>query len=110
MMNACLVEEEVYLNNKCYLVTGENLFTLLLVFNSTIFNDVILQGANVTGGKGSAFLSEIRVPKPTKEQAETARSFCELLRNCDENELENILVKVDQFVYGLYGLEESKAY
>ena len=63
-MNACLIKDEVYVNNKCYIVTGEHLEHLICVLNSKLFNKIILQSANLTGGKGRDFLNTITVPKP----------------------------------------------
>lgn len=47
-MNACMVSPDVYINNKCYMITGKHLIYLISVFNSTLFNKVILQSANTT--------------------------------------------------------------
>lgn len=62
-MNARYIEEEFFCNNKCYIVTGEHLKYLLLFINSKLFTKIILQGANLTGGKGRDFLGEIKVPR-----------------------------------------------
>ena len=61
-MDACIINEEVYVNNKCYIITGEHLEYLICVLNSKLFNRIILQSANQTGGKGRDFLEKIHVP------------------------------------------------
>ena len=62
-MDACLIDDEVYINNKCYLITGEALKYLLCFLNSKLFNKIILQSANITGGKGRDFLEKVRLPR-----------------------------------------------
>ena len=61
-MDACIIDEEVYVNNKCYIITGEHLEYLICVLNSKLFNKIILQSANQTGGKGRDFLEKIHIP------------------------------------------------
>lgn len=61
-MDACLVPEKWVINNKLYMITGENLIHLIAFLNSRIFNKIILASANITGGKGVDFLSNIKVP------------------------------------------------
>lgn len=68
-MNATYLDQWIFCNNKTYIVTGENLKYLLSIFNSTLFNNVILKSSNITGGKGEGFLSQIPIPKiPESEQ------------------------------------------
>jgi len=50
------------------MITGENLIHLIAYLNSKIFNKIILASANITGGKGVDFLSNIKVP--TSEQCD----------------------------------------
>ena len=66
-MDACLVEEGYMLNNKCYLITGEHLIYILTFLNSKLFTKLILPQANITGGKGEAFLNTIPLQKPPHE-------------------------------------------
>jgi type II restriction/modification system DNA methylase subunit YeeA len=63
-MNATLVESNIFINNKSYMITGNHLKYLLGIINSFLFNHIILQSANITGGKGSNFLEHIHVPFP----------------------------------------------
>lgn len=65
-MDACIVEKEVYVNNKCYIITGDYLEYLLLFLNSKLFNKIILQQANLLGGKGRDFMNNIKLPYPEK--------------------------------------------
>ena len=58
-MDACLVEADYMLNNKCYLITGEHLIYILSFLNSKLFSKIVLSKANATGGKGEGFLNEI---------------------------------------------------
>lgn len=41
-MDACIIDEEVYVNNKCYIITGEHLEYLICVLNSKLFNNIFL--------------------------------------------------------------------
>ena len=74
-MDACLVESGYFINNKLYMISGENLPYLLLFLNSKIFNKIILQTANLTGGKGVDFMNKIHLIKPTRLQIEKAEKI-----------------------------------
>jgi len=66
-MDACLVDPNYMLNNKCYLITGDHLIYILSFLNSKLFTKIVLPQANLTGGKGEAFLKEIPLIYPTPE-------------------------------------------
>ncbi|MBR1710636.1 MAG: hypothetical protein IJ719_17740 [Clostridia bacterium] len=66
-MDACLVAPDVYINNKCYMITGEHLEYILSFLNSKLFTKIVLSQANVTGGKGEGFLSAISLIPPTDD-------------------------------------------
>ena len=66
-MDACLVEEGVFLNNKCYLITGDHLIYVLSFLNSRIFEKIVLPQVNITGGKGETFLSSISLITPPNQ-------------------------------------------
>ncbi len=66
-MDACLVGPEYMLNNKCYLITGNHLIYILCYLNSKLFNKIILQQANVTGGKGEGFLNPVSLVYPIED-------------------------------------------
>ncbi|EQC82743.1 hypothetical protein LLT1_14960, partial [Lactococcus cremoris subsp. cremoris TIFN1] len=52
-MNAVFVEDYIFITNKSYMMTGKDVNKNLLSFlNSNIFNRIMLQQANLTGGKG----------------------------------------------------------
>ena len=79
-MDACMVPSDWMINNKLYMITGNHLQHLLNYLNSKVFNRIILQSANVTGGKGVDFMAEIRVPLPNQ---------CNL--QCKENDVDSVL-------------------
>ena len=66
-MDACLVDPGYMLNNKCYFITGDHLIYILSYLNSKLFTKIILPQANITGGKGEAFLNAIPLLYPTTE-------------------------------------------
>ena len=105
-MNACLIEDEVYVNNKCYIITGEHLEHLICVLNSKLFNKITLQCANSTGGKGRDFLNTVTVSKP-----DTNSKLCELYTEMislpadKQLELSN---QIDHEVCLLYGLSDEE--
>ena len=68
-MEACLLPAGYYITNKCYMITCKNkniLYYLLAFLNSNIFNRIILQSANITGGKGADFLGNVPLIIPNK--------------------------------------------
>lgn len=104
-MNACLVDPYVYINNKCYMITGSHLIYLISIFNSTLFNKVILQSANTTGGKGFAFLENVHIPVPPADIEEKLIRLYNL-RTASNNKI--IDRDVDNIVYSLFGLSEKE--
>lgn len=65
-MEACLIDSGLMINNKLYMISGDNLDHLIHFFNSRLFNHFLLQHANVTGGKGKDFMLDIKVPLPSE--------------------------------------------
>lgn len=61
-MDACIAPANWFVNNKLYLITGDNIEFLLAFFNSKAFNRIILASANLTGGKGVDFMEKVKVP------------------------------------------------
>ena len=61
-MDACIVPANWFVNNKLYLVTGQDIEYLLAFLNSKAFNKIILASANLTGGKGIDFMEKVKVP------------------------------------------------
>ena len=62
-MNSVYTEENIFINNKAYIITGKDVTPSLASFlNSQLFTKIILSGANSTGGKGPKFLLNARVP------------------------------------------------
>ena len=54
--------ENRYINNKLYFITGDDIEYLLAYLNSKAFNKVILASANLTGGKGVDFMEKVFAP------------------------------------------------
>ncbi|UTC78840.1 class I SAM-dependent DNA methyltransferase [Treponema sp. OMZ 799] len=97
-MNACLLEPEIMINNKLYMVSGNNLEFLLLFFNSKLFNKIILRSVNLTGGKGTKFLHSIYTIKPNSEMQKQAKK---LLINSSEKEK-------NEFINNIYSLTKTE--
>ena len=104
-MDACLVESGFMLNNKCYLITGDHLVYILSFLNSKLFTKIVLPQANITGGKGEGFLSEITLVPPSPEIEEEFTRLYELRQR--GYEVDN---SVEELFCSLYGLsnEETK--
>ena len=93
-MDACMVPEGWFVNNKLYLVTGDRIEYLLAFLNSKAFNKIILASANLTGGKGVDFMEKVRVPL---EQS----LINEILSTQEEN-------KIDEIFNSFFGLSEEE--
>jgi hypothetical protein len=114
-MDATIVNKGLFLTNKIYLVTGSNLRLLLGILNSFLFKRIFLVNANLTGGKGTDYLSKTKIPsitpsnQPIALQIETLvdRILAEKKGNlqADTQELER---EIDQLVYQLYGLTQEE--
>ena len=104
-MDACIINEEVYVNNKCYIITGEHLEYLICVLNSKLFNRIILQSANQTGGKGRDFLEKIHVPY--RDNDILADLYRDLLTT-PLPERFDLLKKIDAAVNKLYNLTNEE--
>ena len=101
-MDACIIGSRIFINNKLYMITGENLEFLLLFFNSKLFNKILLQSANLTGGKGVDFMDKINCIKPNNEQIKKSLVLL-------ENETSD--TEKDDFINNLYDLtQEEKDY
>ena len=103
-MNACLVEPDIYLNNKCYLITGNHLIYLLSIFNSLLFTKMIMRAANLTGGKGVDFLSKIKIPSP---QPDIEQRFIKLYQQRMSGE--NVDALVDQLVFSIFQISKEES-
>jgi len=62
-MDACIAPANWFVNNKLYLITGDNIEYLLAFLNSKVFNKIVLASANLTGGKGVDFMEKVKVPR-----------------------------------------------
>ncbi len=105
-MDACIINEEVYVNNKCYIITGEHLEYLICVLNSKLFNKIILQSANQTGGKGRDFLEKIHVPYHDNDMVLT--DLYRDLLTTPPPERFVLLKKIDAAVNKLYNLTREE--
>ena len=94
-MNACMIESGIFINNKIYMVTGKHLEFLIIFFNSKLFNKIILQSANVTGGKGVDFMNKIHCIIPNQQQIAEAKK---LLKNNSTD------YEKDEFINNIYNL------
>lgn len=105
-MDASIVEADVFINDKCYMITGEHLIYLISVLNSTLFNKVIFQSANTTGGKGFAFLGKVCVPFPTSDiESQLIDLYHERVHNDSSVEIDR---KVDQIIFSIYNISPSE--
>jgi len=101
-MDACLVDPEVYINNKCYMIAGDHLIYILSFINSQLFTKIVLQQANVTGGKGEGFLSAISLIEPSEA---IERRIEELYHMRSEGQpQDSIDAEVEGIFCDLYGL------
>ena len=107
-MNACIVESGICLNNKCYFITGEYLEYLLCIFNSKLFNKIILNEANLTGGKGAGFLNDVKIPKPTEKQNNLFKNLYHKIVEAGLNEISDIEEEIDYEIYSIYGLSNEE--
>ena len=107
-MNATLAEPDIFINNKCYMITGEHLIYLLSFINSALFTKIILQQANLTGGKGEAFLSLIRLVRPSAETEEEIIRLFNNRKGATPTETKAIDRKVDAIFCQLFGLTETE--
>lgn len=87
------------------MITGDHLIYLISVMNSTLFNKVILQNANTTGGKGFGFLEKVCIPFPPET---VEKQIIELYYSRTPSNSRTVDKKVDSIVYSLYGLADSE--
>ena len=109
-MNACLVEPNIFLNNKCYFITGLHLKYLLCIFNSKLFNKIILRSTNLTGGKGVDFFNNIKIPLPSVDTENHFTNLYELLQKMQSNEKISIESTIEIEVCKIFdiSIEEMK--
>lgn len=105
-MDACIINDEVYVNNKCYIITGEHLEYLICILNSKLFNKIILKSANQTGGKGRDFLDKIHIPYPNDDKV--LKELYKQLSIASLAEKVIILEQIDTEVNKLYNLTNEE--
>ena len=96
-MDACIIGTEFFINNKLYMITGDCLEYLLIFFNSKLFNKILFQSANITGGKGVEFINTIHCVIPNSNQIEQSVT---LLKN-NVSDFEK-----DDFINTIFGLSD----
>jgi adenine-specific DNA-methyltransferase len=98
VMDACSVPSGIFINNKCYMITGEHLNFLLAYFNSQLFTKIILPIVNITGGKGVDFLSHVNSIIPSEE--DSTKIF--------ELQKEGKYEEIDRYLMNLYSLSKDE--
>ncbi len=108
-MNACLDNNGYFVNNKCYIITGENLIYLLCVLNSKLFNKIFLKGANTTGGKGADFLNDFNVPLIDSSILKLYHNLYAKLNQTNNIDQKNqIELDINSLVYKTYNLSQME--
>jgi cAMP phosphodiesterase len=103
-MDACFISDEIFINNKSYMITGSKLEYLLGIVNSSLFNNILIKSANITGGKGADFLNQIYIPYPEKDDKITSLVYKHL-----EEKISKILDKeIDIEVARIFNLNEEE--
>jgi len=103
-MDACFISDEIFINNKSYMITGSMLKYLLGIINSSLFNNIIIKNANITGGKGADFLNQIYIPYP-EESDKITPLVCKYLEEKDSKELDK---EIDIEVARIYNLSREE--
>ena len=105
-MEACLINEPMFLNNKCYFITCDKLEYVLAFLNSKLFEKIILSKTNQTGGRGRNFIESIKLIPPSKNEYE---EFTKLYSDFVNNKTTESCF--DEFFFNMYELtEEEKKY
>lgn len=101
-MGACLIDDEYFLNNKCYIITGNiDLKPLVAYLNSNLFTQIVLQMVNTTGGKGADFIDKLHAPNLTANQVNKLSTLVEQIQVCQSNVLDE---QIDQIIYEAFNL------
>ena len=101
-MGACLIDDEYFLNNKCYIITGNiDLKPLVAYLNSNLFTQIVLQMVNTTGGKGADFIDKLHAPNLTANQVNKLSTLVEQMQVCQSNVLDE---QIDQIIYEAFNL------
>lgn len=109
-MDACYVQKEFYVNNKCYIITGDHLLYLLGYLNSRIFNYLILPEANMTGGKGKDFLDKIFIPNvDLKTEKQITELVSKMQDEHDSGMAKNLDVNIEDAIFNILRLNKDEA-
>ena len=110
-MDAVLIEDEMYINNKAYFITGNHLEYLLCYLNSNLFNNIILKKANNTGGKGPDYLLNQKLYIPSKEkEEELVTLYRKMMLTKDQTLRASFDKSINKFFYKLYELNNEEVY
>ena len=115
-------ENNIFISNKLYMVTGANLKYLVSFLNSKVVNNVLLNTANLTGGKGANYLNNIPIPPITPKNQPIAKEievFVDkilaitkdqdyLQSSANQANVHEYEAKIDKLVYQLYNLTPSE--
>ena len=101
-MDACIVPDGWFINNKLYLITGKDIEYLITLLNSRIFNKIYLTSANLTGGKGVDFMETLLLPNDLYLAENLKEIYSK--KNIDSN-FED---RIDTALYAYYKLSESE--
>ncbi len=105
-MDACMVEPDVYINNKCYMIAGDHLVYILSYINSRLFTKIVLPQANITGGKGEGFLSAVPlIAPPSSIEQRIEELYTERATSANSQTIDN---EVERIFFDLYKLDEEE--
>lgn len=108
-MDACFVQQEYFVNNKCYIITGEHLLYLLGYLNSNLFNKILLKDANQTGGKGKDFLNKIYLPIPPQSvESEINRLVLGVQSERNESKKRNLSLGIENAFSKIFNLSDEE--
>lgn len=104
-MNACLLSDNYYFNNKLYFIVGEKLGCIAALLNSTLFRKYYLKSANITGGKGVNFINEVTCKYIDIETEKRLKKLVKAIQKKTHNpDITAEEQQIDFMVYKLYDL------
>ena len=101
-MDATIIPEGWFVNNKLYLITGDSIEYLITLLNSKLFNKILLASANLTGGKGVDFMEKLCLPNDESLSAALTSIYRTRLSNPDFEK------RIDLKLYDFYKLSNAE--
>ena len=101
-MDATIIPEGWFVNNKLYLITGDSIEYLITLLNSKLFNKILLASANLTGGKGVDFMEKLCLPNDESLSAALTSIYRARLSNPDFEK------RIDLKLYEFYRLSNEE--